>query len=465
MHRLSCISWRSLLIHLISASFLCLYCCYGYILGIHCERNLNSLPLNTLRRVSSQFRNKPSCVLNKALYANSIGVNNEIINFKQENNMESSDLELTSRLRLLVNKRVTLSSNEKISIAEEFSNNFHSMCDINFIDCLHYLYQLKCIVNPRLKYQLLKKINTDLVEYFKVNDGDLTKSNVYRLMGVMLKLGVKWIDISPFFQSLYLDSIVSIHSSIIKSISTSIAIPELNKTRKFIDTAEVSRYLYTLGQLQFSKEFFPAGNVLNASSTDNLNISIFSNVSAAFDDVSIKNIVSDTSSPKYVQLIMEVLTACVKFMNAAELSFTLNGLSKIGIVWTDCPDQVWHAFNEAIFNTSSSIKVTELCSIFLSLANMKVSWASLHITTRESLVQNILVKVEEMPTREFTSIIWSLGKLHMPTYGNEYFLNTLLNQMGNHVEKFTEFDLESTMVGLGLLQVRIALLSLISLIT
>ena len=147
---------------------------------------------------------------------------------------------------------------------------------------------------------------------------------------------------------------------------------------------------------------------------------------------------------------------------------SLNGLHRLGLQWTDhlgvllpplCTN-VLEASTEAV----GSMRKDEVCSLLHSFASLRVSWAdTLPYALQAGIVQSLGAHAASFSNREIANAYWALGKVNYP-YSvkirkgesdpeKAHMEGALSESLARSAATFNQFDVESTFVGLGLMEV------------
>jgi hypothetical protein len=135
---------------------------------------------------------------------------------------------------------------------------------------------------------------------------------------------------------------------------------------------------------------------------------------------------------------------------------SLNGLQRLGLSWDEELAEVT-GLHENILKASTKALITmrqdEVCSLLHSLANLRASWnRSLPAELRVALSEELMKHAPTLNNREIANIYWALGKVHYSYVAGGTLEERLGEALRRRAHTFNQFDVESTFVGLGLME-------------
>lgn len=356
-----------------------------------------------------------------------------ILNELNEKVDDNDDLPaFISKLKTLASKRIIMSNLEKEMLLDSVLTKMNSFNPDQFSDCIWSLGTLHCSISNRL--DISNSGDMELIDSHTNNAYSSSKSESRRE-----KVMSYFADISNGIESFDAIYLIKLFNGLCKMGFTWEDIPNPSKLHYLelinqsssnnMFSREIASYVYSIGQLRATKD-----------DLDNLSPGfITSMVNNLFDELLLQD--------------LRPQGAC----NA------LNGLSNMHISLEDItsispPNRNYQKdLFELLAKLVPIMKPQEFSSQLHSLAVIKASWNIFPDAYKQSVL-DMLEKLSdeyEYSTRELSNVLWSAGKINIPLAhdSNDRLFTKLIHRLTVKINEFTDFDVESAMVGLGLLKV------------
>jgi hypothetical protein len=341
---------------------------------------------------------------NDLVAQNAQGVNTDMTFSKMSNQ------EFTMYIKTLASKRKLITKDIKSDIIQNFFRISSSLANDEIYDCIWGIGTLGIKAEDMTSLQIELLMNS-------IDTKSGSAKQLLKCFSGLSKIGIRWSSIDASMQADFLTTFITSQSTVVEDKAR--AISETSKGALF-DAREVATFVYTLGQIGCSKES------LDPSQTETL----FSLVASVLDSSTAQGIAN-----------------------------IFHGISKMDFTWSDIPSRIQQALFDACTTLMPSLMIgIELSSILNSMALMKARFEEFPTTFRESVLLSLLKTAGTYNARQISNAIWCLGKLHAEYrgFGTELIVE-FERVLVREANRLQPFDVESLLVGFGLMQVHYAI--------
>ena len=379
--------------------------------------------------------------------------------------------QFVSKLKLVASRRQRVDGKDRTVMVSTVVDRLEVLDDEQFSDCVWSMGILRCRMADLEAHDSAPRHDRDSTPqrfWGRVTRMSTSVDHValIRLAIGFDKLGVRWGDLPVVTQTALL-SLVQ-HGA------------DGNGAFPLRSSREVATVLFTLGQLGVRKEYLAGGDVQHildvvtgfcSTEADGVNgdsdgdgedeVAVGQAGNCDDDEDGGENaqpeaLLEPLSWPSSTSSSSSSSSSPPTAFSSRGLVNALHGLARMGVSWAeDLTSDTQAALMNFAVVLAPGMRSDELCSLLQSMALMKAPWRALPAGQRAALLGALEGRAKQLSVRELSNALWALGKLNVD-YSPELppsLKALLLDELTECLDRMKLFDLESALVGLGLMQV------------